>query len=136
MTSKVDYIGSLRTRCVHLRSGNTIVTDAPVDNHGKGEAFSPTDLAATSLACCMLTVMDIHAQGQGYSIDGATAEVTKHMTAAPRRIGAVDIRLIMPAGQLFSEEQKRSLERIARNCPVALSLHPDIEQRIQWVWNG
>ena len=135
MTARVDYTGGLRTQCVHLKSGNTIVTDAPTDNHGKGEAFSPTDLAATSLACCMLTVMDIHAQGNGYSIEGATAEVVKHMTAAPRRIAAIDVKVVMPTDKKYSFEQKKTLERVGRTCPVALSLHPDIDQRIQFEWN-
>lgn len=133
MTSKVVYNGELRTECTHLRSGQVIITDAPVDNNGKGEAFSPTDLTATSLATCMITVMGISARNHGINIDGATLEVTKHMAADPRRISAIDIRCIMP-NQPYTDRQKEILEKAGRTCPVAYSLHPDIEQRVEFVW--
>jgi putative redox protein len=133
MTSKVIYTGDLRTKAIHLASQNEIITDAPTDNHGKGEAFSPTDLTATSLATCMITVMGIAANGRGWNIDGIQAEVTKIMAANPRRISEVHIRLTMPDGG-YSEEQKELLEKTARTCPVAQSLHPNILQKIDFVW--
>jgi len=133
MTSKVVYTGDLRTKCTHLRSGEVIITDAPVDNNGKGEAFSPTDLTATSLATCMITVMGISARNHGINIDGATLEVTKHMAADPRRISAIDIRCIMPH-RAYTPREKEILEKAGRTCPVAYSLHPDIEQRVEFVW--
>ena len=134
MTSKVTYLGDLRTEAVHLRSGITIITDAPVDNQGKGEAFSPTDLCATSLASCMLTLMGISARNHGLNIDGAEAEVTKIMAADPRRISKVIVRVLMPAGQ-FSEVQKKILETAARTCPVSFSLAEGIEQEMEFVWS-
>jgi uncharacterized OsmC-like protein len=129
MTSTVIYEGGLRTTATHNASGNSIITDAPIDNHGKGEAFSPTDLAATSLAVCMLTVMGIHAQGRDIIMDGSTAAVTKVMAASPRRIAEihVDVKINNPT----QYEKKRSqLERVGLNSPVAKSLHPDIKQLV------
>ncbi len=133
MTSKVTYLGNLRTEATHLLSGTTIITDAPPDNQGKGEAFSPTDLCATSLASCMITIMGISARNHGLNIDGTTAEITKIMSAAPRRIAAVEITLRMPAHD-FSDKDKRLLETAGRSCPVALSLGDQVEQRIEFVW--
>lgn len=134
MTSKVEYLGDLRTEAVHLQSGEVIRTDAPKDNYGKGEAFSPTDLAATSLATCMLTVMGIVANREGFtSIAGTKAEVTKVMYAEPRRIGEIHIKLIFPKHD-FSEKEKRMYEHTAHTCPVAKSLHPDLKQVIEFVW--
>lgn len=135
MTSRVKYTGDLRTECTHLRSGQVIISDAPVDNNGKGEAFSPTDLTATSLATCMITVMGIAARHHGINIDGAELEVTKHMAADPRRISAIDIRCIMPPLP-YTNKEKKILEHAGRSCPVAYSLHPDIEQRVEFVWGG
>ena len=128
ITSIVEYKGGLRTECTHVRSGQTIITDAPLDNHGKGEAFSPTDLAATSLATCLITVMNIAAEGRGIKIDSMRAEVTKIMVENPRRIAEVKIDLVI-RGE-YNEEQQNVLERIGRNCPVALSLHPDLKQTL------
>jgi uncharacterized OsmC-like protein len=133
MTSKVIYTGDLRTECTHLRSGQVIITDAPVDNNGKGEAFSPTDLTATLLATCMIIVMGISARNHGINIDGATLEVTKHMGANPRRISAIDILCIMPH-RTYTPREKEILEKAGRTCPVAYSLHPYIEQRVEFVW--
>lgn len=134
ITSKVIYTGGLRTSAVHLKSGNTIITDAPPDNHGKGEAFSPTDLMATSLANCMLTVMGIACQSRNINIDGTVAEVTKIMAANPRRVAEIHITLTFPP-MGYTDEQKKLLELTARTCPVAESLHPKLIQNITFVFN-
>ncbi len=134
LTSKVEYLGELRTEGVHLQSGKIIQTDAPKDNHGKGEAFSPTDLVATSLASCMISIMGIVALKEGYtSTVGTIAEVTKVMYAEPRRIGEIHVKLIFPKNN-FSEKEKKVYEHAAHTCPVAKSLHPDIKQVITFVW--
>lgn len=130
-TSKVIYSGELRTNAIHLSSNNQIVTDAPIDNHGKGEAFSPTDLAATSLASCMLTVLGIYAQNNGINMVGSNAEVTKIMsTEGPRRIIGIDVLLEIKTTESMDEKQRTILERVAKTCPVSLSLHPDLIQNI------
>ncbi len=133
MTSEVTYLGDLRATSVHLSSGTVIITDAPVDNHGKGEAFSPTDLVATALANCMLTVMGIGAQGRGIDMDGAQVSINKIMAANPRRISRIEATFTFP-DKSFTVEEKKILEHIALTCPVAKSLHPDIEQAITFVW--
>jgi putative redox protein len=133
MTSEVTYQGSLRTSALHLASNNQIITDAPIDNHGKGEAFSPTDLTATSLATCMMTIMGIAAEGRGWDLTGTKAQVLKVMAANPRRISRVEIHLKMSHPDLDESDQK-ILEKAGRTCPVALSLHPDIEQVITFEW--
>jgi uncharacterized OsmC-like protein len=134
ITSLVNYLGELRTESTHVASNSAIITDAPVDNHGKGATFSPTDLMATSLANCMLTVMGIKAQGDGMtSIDGTVAEVTKVMYSEPRRVGEIHIKLTFPNNN-FSEKEKKIYEYTAHTCPVAKSLHPDIKQIIEFVW--
>jgi uncharacterized OsmC-like protein len=132
-TSFVLYEGGLRTKMQHLQSGISIVTDAPLDNQGKGEAFSPTDLAATSLAGCMLTIMGISGNTHGFSIDGAEARVTKIMGDNPRRIAEIAIELTFPANN-YTLKQKHLIEHISKNCPVALSLHPDIRQNIRIIY--
>ena len=130
-TSKVIYLNDLRTNAIHLASGNTIVTDAPVDNHGKGEAFSPTDLAATSLAACMITVLGIHADKNGINMNTTHAEVTKIMSIeGPRRFVGIDVQLEIVTTEEMDEKQRIILERVAKTCPVSLSLHPDIQQNI------
>lgn len=130
-TSKVIYLNDLRTNATHLASNSTIVTDAPIDNHGKGEAFSPTDLAATSLAACMITVLGIHADKSGINMKGTHAEVTKIMnTEGPRRIVAIDVKLEIVTTESLDEKQRIIFERVAKTCPVSLSLHPDIQQNI------
>jgi uncharacterized OsmC-like protein len=105
ITSKVTYISDLRTEMVHQRSGNPVNTDAPIDNHGKGEAFSPTDLMATSLASCMLTIVGLNATNNGYSIDGARAEVTKIMSDNPRRVGEIKVDFYFPDNK-YTDKQK------------------------------
>ncbi len=133
MTSKVEYLGELRTECTHLRSGQRFVTDAPVDNQGKGEAFSPTDLSATSLAACMLTTMGISARNHGIDMAGASADVNKVMASDPRRIARVEVTVRMPKKE-YSETQKKILEGAARTCPVALSLAAELEQVMVFEW--
>ena len=134
MTSKVIYQGSLRTNCEHLQSGQQIITDAPTDNNGKGEAFSPTDLLATSLATCMITVMGIKANANAWNIDETELLVTKIMASDPRRVSEIIIELNMPRDRTFDDKTKKILENTARTCPVALSLHPDIKQNIIFNW--
>lgn len=131
MTAKVTYLGSLRTEAEHLQSGTKIITDAPVDNHGKGESFSPTDTVATALATCMLTIMGIKAQAMEISIEGTTAEVTKTMAAEPRRISKIEVVLTLP--KKFDEKEMKILENAAKTCPVFYSLHPDIEKDIRFI---
>ncbi|WP_405383318.1 OsmC family protein [Maribacter sp. LLG6340-A2] len=133
MTSKVTYNGNLRTECIHLKSGNTFMTDAPVDNNGLGQAFSPTDTVATGLASCMLTMMGIKAKGLEIILDGSTAQVTKHMAASPRRISKIEVALHLPS-QISSKDRK-ILEHTANTCPVLYSLHPDIEKVITYHWD-
>ncbi len=128
--SEVIYEGNLRTSAIHLRSGNNIITDAPVDNKGKGEAFSPTDMVATSLASCMLTIIGIAAREHGFSIDGTIAVVDKIMCADPRRIGEIRITLSFPPEAAYSDKQKRLIKKAADTCPVAKSLHPELKQII------
>lgn len=130
---KTTYLGDLRTEAVHLRSGTRIITDAPTDNHGKGEAFSPTDLCAASLASCMLTIMGISARNHGLNIDGASASINKIMASDPRRIARVEIRLEVPGSQL-DERQRKILETAARTCPVAFSLAEGVEQVVEFEW--
>lgn len=133
MTSKVIYLGDLRTECEHVKSGDKFITDAPTDNNGKGEAFSPTDTVATALASCMLTVMGIKAkQMEGVELKGSTAEVTKIMKADPRRIARVEIKLNLQGVQ--TEKEKKILEDTAKTCPVLNSLHPDMEKEIVFNW--
>jgi uncharacterized OsmC-like protein len=132
MTSKVEYTGKLRTTCTHLKSGDEFITDAPVDNHGLGAAFSPTDTVATGLASCMLTMMGIRYAGEETDLQGAYAEVTKHMAANPRRISRIEIQVYLPSG--ISEKDRKILEKTARTCPVWYSLHEEIEKEIQFFW--
>ena len=132
MTSKVTYLGDLRTSSIHLQSGNEIISDAPLDNNGKGEAFSPTDTVANALASCMMTVMGIKARDLNVDLKGSTAAVTKIMNAEPRRIGVIEIIFEM----LGTDNQKdiTILERTAMTCPVFMSLNTEIEKRITFNW--
>ncbi len=132
MTSKVTYTGELRTTCEHIGSGSTFITDAPVDNNGLGQAFSPTDTVATGLASCMLTVMGIKARDLGVDLSGTTAEVTKHMEANPRRISKIEVTMSLPAD--VSDKNRKILAHTANTCPVHQSLHPDIERIIIFNW--
>ena len=134
-TSKVIYLSELRTEAQHLYSGVRITTDAPLDNQGKAEYFSPTDLAATSLASCMLTIIGIAARTHGFSIDGTEATVTKIMYSDPRRIGEIHIEYHFPE-IAYTEKQKKIIEAAGRTCPVALSLHPDLKQEINFNFKG
>ena len=131
-TSTVTYLGGLRTESIHLQSGSNIITDAPVDNHGRGEAFSPTDMVANSLATCMLTVMGIKAETLNVDFTGATAHVTKIMGTEPRRIVKIIVELNM--GIKADEKTKTILERTAHTCPVLESLHPEIQKEITFNW--
>ena len=133
MTSKVTYLGQLRTENLHQRSGNSYITDAPLDNNGKGEAFSPTDTVATGLANCMLTVMGIKAQNMEVDLTGTKAEVTKVMAADPRRISMIKVHIQFP----FKADNKtqKILEHTAITCPVMYSLHPDIDTVVTFNWN-
>ena len=132
MISKVIYEGELRTQATHLQSGQTIYTDAPVDNQGKGNAFSPTDLVATSLASCMLTIMGIVARRDGILLEGAVAEVEKIMVKDPRRIGEIKIKFIFK--HTIEEKDRVKLERAARTCPVSGSLHQDLKENIDFIY--
>ena len=131
-TSKVTYLGDLRTSSMHLNSGSTIISDAPIDNNGKGAAFSPTDTVANSLASCMFTVMGIKAREMGVEITNSTAEVTKIMATDPRRIAEIHITFEMNVH--LKEKLKVILERTAMTCPVHYSLHPDIKKEINFNW--
>lgn len=134
MTSKVTYVGHLRTEATHIQSNTTIHTDAPKDNHGKGEMFSPTDMVATALASCMISIMGIVAMKEGITpIDGSIAEVTKVMYSEPRRIGEIHIKFIFPKLN-FTDKEKKIYEHAAYTCPVAKSLHPDLKQVIEFIW--
>jgi putative redox protein len=133
VTITTRYDGGLRCSATHGPSASTLITDAPTDNMGKGEAFSPTDLVATALATCILTTMGIVAGRIGAHIDGATAEVTKTMAATPpRRIALLTVTIAMPAG--IAPEYREKLEHAAHHCPVHLSLHPDTQQDIRILW--
>lgn len=132
MTSKVTYKGNLRTVSQHIKSGNEFITDAPTDNNGKGEAFSPTDTVATGLASCMLTVMGIKAAQLGVNMEDSTAEVTKTMASNPRRISKIEVIFNLPFEA--DAKTKKILENTANTCPVHYSLHPDIEKIVEFHW--
>ena len=132
MTAKVTYTGGLRTNRVHIRSGKSFNTDAPLDNHGLGQAFSPTDTVATGLASCMFSVMGLKARGLELDLENSTAEVIKHMEVGPRRITRIDVKFNMP--KIISDKNRKILEHTARTCPVHYSLHPDIVRNITFQW--
>ena len=133
MTSKVIYKGELRTEATHIKSGQQIYTDAPTDNQGKGEAFSPTDLCATSLASCILTIMGIAARNHNIDIVDTEASVTKEMDSNPRRIKSITIELKMPS-KSYTKKEMKILEHAAHHCPVGLSLHDDTKEIININW--
>ena len=133
MISRVKYKGELRTEAVHLKSGKTIITDAPVDNQGKGEAFSPTDLVATALGSCMITIMGIVAEREGIILNGTTAEVEKVMATSPRRIGEVKIKIKFI--QKLNRDQKDKLERAAKSCPVSGSLSENLKETVEFIYS-
>ena len=133
MTSKVIYKGSLRTEATHLRSGNRIITDAPTDNKGKGEAFSPTDLVATALASCMLTIMGIKSDEMNINIEGASAEIEKIMGSGPRRIAQLIIVINIPIST--DEKTKNILEKAALACPVDKSISDSMIRDVKFIWD-
>ncbi len=134
MTSSIVYKGSLRCEATHLQSGSVLETDAPTDNRGKGERFSPTDLLCVSLATCIVTTMGIKAMDMGIDLSNTKLEVTKHMLSEPRRVGKVDIALFFHAGLQLDEKDKIILQRTGDNCPVMKSLHPDMKVSVTYNW--
>jgi uncharacterized OsmC-like protein len=134
MTASVVYEGHLRCTCTHLQSGTVIETDAPTDNRGKGERFSPTDTLCVSLATCVVTTMALKASDMGIELAGTAISITKHMLSDPRRIGKIDVVLNFPAKLQAEEKERIILERVGNNCPVAKSLHPDLEVNIEYKW--
>ena len=132
MTSRITYLGDLRTTSVHLQSGTEILSDAPTDNHGKGEAFSPTDLVANALGSCMISIMAIKSKDLNVDLVGSTIEITKVMQAEPRKIAKIIAVLNMPI--TVDEKTRVILERVAMNCPVLLSLNADIEKDVTVNW--
>lgn len=134
-TIQTYYIDELRTEAQHLYSGTKIITDAPLDNQGKAESFSPTDLLAASLGSCMITVVGIAARTQGFEerLRGTRIEITKIMKSDPRRVGEIQVEIYFPYGSNFNEKERKIIEHTARTCPVAMSLHPDLVQ--SWTFN-
>lgn len=127
------YLGELRTEASHVFSGNRIITDAPLDNQGKAEAFSPSDLLCASLGSCMMTIMGIAAREHGISIEGTKCSITKTMASDPRRVSEIQVTFSFPKSD-YTEKEKTILERSALHCPVAKSIHPDIVQRVDFGW--
>ena len=135
MTSSIVYKGNLKTICTHLESGNQIVTAAPKDNQGDGDAFSPTDLTATSLGACMLSIMGIKAREMNIDLKSTKAEVTKVMYSEPRRIGEIHVKISFPELEALEDEKNRAIfERVAMKCPVYYSLHPDIIKKVEFIY--
>ena len=134
MTANVLYKGTLRCEALHLQSGSIIETDAPTDNRGKGERFSPTDLLCVSLATCVTTTIGIKAEDMKIDLTGTSVEVTKHMLTEPRRVAKIEVKLNMPATLRLDEKDKTILERVGNNCPVTKSLHPDMAVLITYNW--
>ena len=134
-TSNVVYLGELRTQATHIRSDQQIITDAPPDNQGRGEAFSPSDLLATSLASCMMTIMGIAARDKGIPLEGLTARVVKHMTGAPRMVERIEVHVEL-SGKGLGERERAILENAARTCPVARSLRADLQQDIHFAYRA
>ena len=135
MTSTVIYEGELRTVATHLQSGRVIETDAPTDNHGRGERFSPTDLVATALGSCMMTIMGVKARDMDVDLRGVSIGIQKIMTSDPRRIAGIHLTFHFPNTLMVDEKQKLILERAARTCPVIYSIHPDIEVQLAFEWS-
>ena len=133
-TAHIKHLGALRTEATHVRSGSTILTDAPVDNKGRGEAFSPTDLLATALATCMITTMEIVANGRGFELNVLDARVVKHMASNPRRVERVEIHLELK-GSGLDPDQRKLMEATAHGCPVAVSVHPDLVQEVHFTYH-
>ena len=134
MTASVVYEGQLRCKATHNQSGTVVETDAPTDNRGKGERFSPTDMVCVALGTCAITTMGIKAQDMDIDLAGATIDIQKHMVSDPRRIGKIDVILKFPKTLNLSEKDQTILERIGNNCPVFKSLSPDTEVNIVYEW--
>lgn len=132
MTSKVLYLGDLRTESTHVQSGATLISDAPKDNQGKGEAFSPTDTVANAVATCMMTIMGIKASDLKIDLTNSSAEVEKIMSTEPRRIS--EIKIFFKMNAKVSEKERIILEKSAMTCPVYYSLHPEIKKEILFNW--
>lgn len=135
MTSRITYEGNLRTVATHLQSGTVIETDAPTDNQGKGERFSPSDLVATALGNCMLTIMGIKARDLNVDLEGTKIDITKIMVSNPRRIGEIKVVINFPENLQTDEKQRTILERAAMTCPVFESLHPDLKKDVEFCWD-
>ncbi len=135
-TIQTFYIDELRTEATHVYSGTKLITDAPIDNQGKAESFSPTDLLAASLGSCMITIVGIAARTHGFELRlrGTKMDITKIMKSDPRRVGEIQIEMTFPEGSNFSEKEKKIIEHTSRTCPVALSLHPDLVQTWKFNW--
>ncbi len=136
MTAKIHYEGELRTIDTHVQSGTVIETDAPTDNQGKGERFSPTDLVANALGTCIVTTMAILGRNHNINIDGTDCEVTKVMASNPRRIAEIIVDIYFPHEKSYTEREKEILTHIAHTCPVAISLHPDLKQTLTLNWGA
>lgn len=135
MTASIIYQGNLRCSCTHIQSGSIIETDAPTDNRGKGERFSPTDTVCVALGTCIITTMAIRASDMGIELANTDIKVKKHMVADPRRIGQVDVVLTIPSSANASQKDKEYLQRVGDNCPVAKSLNPEIKLNIEYNWD-
>ncbi len=133
-TIQSEYLGDFRTRATHVRSGNMLITDAPIDNQGRGEAFSPSDLLSAALSSCMLTIMGIAAREHQWDIEGTTVETTKIMGIDPRRVSRLEIEFTFPKDKSYTEKQRLILERAAKTCPVFYSLNPEMEKIISFNW--
>ena len=134
MTASILYKGDLRCECTHLQSGSKIETDAPTDNRGKGERFSPTDTVCVALATCIITTIGIRAIDMGIDFTGSRLAVTKHMVSDPRRIGKITVEVTFLSALNLSEKDKMLFQKIGDNCPVMKSLHPDIEVAVNYIW--
>jgi uncharacterized OsmC-like protein len=136
MTATIIYTGQLRCSATHNQSGTVIETDAPTDNRGRGERFSPTDLLCVSLGTCIITTMGMKAIDMGVDLNGTILQVQKHMLADPRRVGSIDITLGFPASLQLAEKDRTILQRVGDNCPVQKSIHPDIKTRVVYNWGA
>jgi putative redox protein len=134
MTSSIIYKGHLRCQATHLQSGSIIETDAPTDNRGKGERFSPTDLLCVSLATCIVTTIGLKAADMQIDLSNTNMEVTKHMLSDPRRVGKVEINIQFPSTLHLDEKERIIFQRVGDNCPVKKSLHPDVEVVVEYIW--
>ena len=134
MTSSIIYTGHLRCECTHIQSGTVIETDAPTDNRGKGERFSPTDTLCVALATCIVTTMALKATDMQIELAGTTLAVTKHMLSDPRRIGKIEVILTFPETLQVEEKDRVILQRVGDNCPVMKSLHPDLDVHVEYNW--